>query len=181
MLPKSLAKLGAVAAGVTDFTSEFPPPTLGKKAPAIANGDANGDAGGEETEEEEDEESDYEDESDDSSASGSTMLSPSVSRDLHALLTQLRSITSRLGALETLVSSPSAPASSSGVAATPSRRWYSPFSSSSGGSGAGKGYGGPSDMLTMSPGKLSALATLGSAAGAAIAVAAVTAVARRRK
>lgn len=181
MLPKSLAKLGAAAADVTEFTSEFPPPTLGKKAPSTANGHANGEAGGEE-EEEDEEESDYEDESDDedSSASDATRLSPSASRDLHSLLSQLRSLTSRLAVLETLVSSPSAPASSSGVAATPTRRWYSPFSSSSG-SGAGKGYGGPSDMVTMSPGKLSALATLGSAAGAAIAVAAVTAVARRRK
>ncbi|KAJ8294303.1 hypothetical protein OF846_002843 [Rhodotorula toruloides] len=182
MLPKSLAKLGAAAADVTEFTSDFPPPTLGKKAPPTANGHANGEAGGEEAEEEEEEESDYEDESDDedSSAPDATRLSPSASRDLHSLLSQLRSLTSRLAALETLVSSPSAPASSSGVAATPTRRWYSPFSSSSG-SGAGKGYGGPSDMMTMSPGKLSALATLGSAAGAAIAVAAVTAVARRRK
>ncbi|GAA5999949.1 hypothetical protein JCM10207_005985 [Rhodosporidiobolus poonsookiae] len=169
MLPKSLIKLGAAAATCTMRDDvQFPPPTLGAFLPAplstvaIAETPLADDSALALTE---DDLTDDEDDASTASAStglgdageGETALAPSASRDLHALLTQLRSLTTRLSALETLVSSP----------ASSRRPWYSPFSSAPPPSRTAPG----AETKTLNEGRLSALFTLGSAAGAAGAVA----------
>ncbi|BGP16615.1 hypothetical protein JCM10213_000469 [Rhodosporidiobolus nylandii] len=195
LLPKSLIKLGAAAAERAargpDEKVEFPPPVLGSSPasttlvpPAALVGDNASSAGSvlsldgvdESDEEDSDEEELPEDEDD------RALSRPSSSRDLHALLTQLRSLTTRLGALEALVSPPSSrflpsPPSSAPQAPSPAasgkRPWWSLYSSSDEGPGV--------ETATLSEGKLSALFTLGSAAGAAVAVAAVAAWGRRQR
>ncbi|GAA5887872.1 hypothetical protein JCM6882_000783 [Rhodosporidiobolus microsporus] len=111
----------------------------------------------------------------DDTGSKPALLAPSTSRDLHALLTQLRSLTTRLSALESLV------AISQSAAAGGRRAWYLPFSSSSSSPSPKKkpGVKAGAETAQLSEGRLSALFTLGSAAGAAIAVAAVAAWGRR--
>lgn len=97
MIPKSLVKLGKTAAQFDLATSQFPlegddwlPPLLGSSDDTIIAPSA---AVAQEADEEEDEE-DAEDDDD-------IALSPSSSRDLHSLLGQLRTLTTRLTALET--------------------------------------------------------------------------------
>jgi hypothetical protein len=98
MIPKSLVKLGKTAAQFDLATSQFPlegndwlPPLLGSSDDTIVAPSA---AVADEADEEDDEE-DAEEEDDD------IALSPSSSRDLHSLLGQLRTLTTRLTALET--------------------------------------------------------------------------------
>ncbi|GAA5896898.1 hypothetical protein JCM8208_007120 [Rhodotorula glutinis] len=201
MLPKSLIKLGVTAAATTNLTADFPPPTLGVYAPS-ATADTAADA--DSASDDDDASSGYDSDSDASStssgvrtgptsssdlvpstaagSSSSALSAPASARDVNFLLVQLRSITSRLAALETLVASPNT--SSSG------RPWYtlglgsgSRGSGSSqrkitGGAGAG---GGETSTALLGPGTLGALATLGSAAAAAVAVAAVAAWGKRRR
>lgn len=193
MLPKSLVKLGATAAALTEaeLTSEFPPRTLGAAPPPASTEDTS-----EEPSSEADE-SDL-DEDDDESSTGLTTpsssdpsLSPSASRDLHTLLSHLRSVTSRLAALETLVASPplSAPPPPAAGARAPARPWYALFGGSSAAPSPGTqrrvGGGEADDMLTASAdagqSTLSALVALGSAAAATAAVAAVAAWAKQRR
>ncbi|GAA6044165.1 hypothetical protein JCM8097_003731 [Rhodosporidiobolus ruineniae] len=198
LLPKSLIKLGAAAALAAAEPSpnvEFPPPVLGQEKPSSLASAGEKEAEDDETLVDPAEEGanatdsalDSEEEDDDSALSdsddpSSTALAPaSQSRDFHALLTQLRSLTTRLAALETLVASPASSAASSARSSAkspsspsssssgpPSRPWYSPWSASPG-----------TDTATLNEGKLSALFTLGSAAGAGIAVAALAAWGRR--
>ncbi|GAA6063186.1 hypothetical protein JCM10212_006852 [Sporobolomyces blumeae] len=194
MLPKSLVRLGEAARGTTKTADLWPPPLLGSTS---TSGDESQAGGSDESE------SDWSGEEESSGAEGDASstpattvrststsidsdvaLSPSASRDVYALLTQLRSVTSRLTALETLVTraaSPSttAPGEGSSLSSTPrrsSRPWYS--------FGLGKGEeGGPpagADLMTLSASKLSLFMTIGSAAGAAVALAAVSAWGRRR-
>ncbi|KPV75028.1 uncharacterized protein RHOBADRAFT_44543 [Rhodotorula graminis WP1] len=196
MLPKSLVKLGATAAATTNLTADFPPPTLGVYAPSPAAANAADDDG--------DASSDYASDSDASSTSSnsrtdptspsdlvpstasgpssSSLSSPASARDVNFLLVQLRNITSRLAALETLVASPQGPSSG--------RPWYAlGLGSGTRGAGssqrkitggAGAGAGETSTAL-LGPGTLGALATVGSAAAAAVAVAAVAAWGKRRR
>ncbi|POY74631.1 hypothetical protein BMF94_2392 [Rhodotorula taiwanensis] len=129
MLPKSLAKLGAAAAAVTQLPADFPPPVLGS-APMGAADDFE--------DPEELELSEYDDEEDNfdeddlpfdgvaqpvaveapfpASNDDAVALAPSISRDLHALLTQLRSLSTRLATLESMVETPGS-----------GWKWYAPF------------------------------------------------------
>ncbi|GAA5843649.1 hypothetical protein JCM9279_000822 [Rhodotorula babjevae] len=200
MLPKSLVKLGITAAATTNLTADFPPPTLGVYAPsasAAVAADADSDH-------DDDASSGYDSDSDASSTSSvprtdpasssdlvpassgpssSALSSPAAARDVNFLLSQLRSITSRLAALETLVTSANAP--SSGRSGRP---WYA-LGLGSGARGAGSPQrkitggagGGETSTALLGPGTLGALATLGSAAAAAVAVAAVAAWGKRRR
>lgn len=200
MLPKSLIKLGATAAAVTDFTADFPPPTLGARAPPPVPAAAHDDG----AEASDDDASSAYDSDGSSSSSSSTSpttppstdlvtssgspsspSSPAASRDVHFLLAQLRSITSRLAALETMVAAPNA-----GGAAPPRRGpWYALGMGSRAPSSSpqrkltGAGAAGASETGTalLGPGTLGALATLGSAAAAAVAVAAVAAWGKQRR
>lgn len=199
MLPKSLIKLGATAAAVTDFTADFPPPTLGARAPPPVPAAAHDDG----AEASDDDASSAYDSDGSSSSSSSTSpttppstdlvtssgspsspSSPAASRDVHFLLAQLRSITSRLAALETMVAAPNA-------GGAPPRRgpWYALGMGSRASSSSpqrkltGAGAAGASETGTalLGPGTLGALATLGSAAAAAVAVAAVAAWGKQRR
>ncbi|BGP48617.1 hypothetical protein JCM10450v2_004493 [Rhodotorula kratochvilovae] len=173
MLPKSLVKLGAAAAATTDLTADYPPPTLGVYAsapPAAAAADADDGASSSGSETSDDE--------DDLPTPPSTDLTPppSSSRDVAFLLAQLRSVTSRLAALETLVASPSSPS------AAGARPWYAlglggraPARRKPGAAAAAE-----TDTALLSGTTLGALATLGSAAAAAVAVAALAAWGKRR-
>jgi len=198
MLPKSLVKLGVTAAATTDLTADFPPPTLGVYAASSSTAAAADD----DSDDDDDDEvsSGYDSDSDASSsssnprtgpspssdlvpASSSALSSPAAARDVSFLLAQLRSITSRLAALETLVAGPNA--ASSGRSGRP---WYA-LGLGSGARGAGSpqrkitggAAGGETGTALLGPGTLGALATLGSAAAAAVAVAAVAAWGKRRR
>ncbi|GAA5910117.1 uncharacterized protein JCM6883_000559 [Sporobolomyces salmoneus] len=185
MLPKSLVKLGETARGVTKEADSWPPPLLGSTsvAPELPAADVDSDSASEDLEEDSDD--DDVDEASSTppttppSSSESVALSPSASRDVYALLSQLRSLTSRLSALESIVTKSSIPSPSNGVPIN--RPWYS-FSSSKDKTAA-TGEGSPTagaDLMTLSASKLSLLMTIGSAAGAAVALAAVSAWGRRR-
>ncbi|GAA5917774.1 hypothetical protein JCM5296_005042 [Sporobolomyces johnsonii] len=188
MLPKSLVKLGAAAAASTKETDYWPPPLLGTTSTTSSTSLASP-SPEDDSVSEDDLSASEDDDEDNTSAPSSTSsaaaapLSPSASRDLHALVSQLRSLTSRLSALESLVTLSSSSSSSSSRSSSPSssattpRPWYS-FDWSEKPTGPPAGAG--AETLTLSAGRLSALATIGSAAGAAIAVAAVTAWSRRR-
>lgn len=138
MLPKSLAKLGAAAAAVVDLPADFPPPVLGsvldadpveQVLPLPEYDDDNDDDSEGYVDEEEGDDSSF-DPSDPiadapftSSNEDAVALAPSISRDLHALLTQLRTLSTRLATLESIVeTSPAAAAASSS-----SWKWYAPF------------------------------------------------------
>ncbi|GAA5887756.1 hypothetical protein JCM16303_005069 [Sporobolomyces ruberrimus] len=176
MLPKSLVKLGETARGPTKEADSWPPPLLGSVSvpdPPQAEDDS-GSESEFESEGGEDEESTP---ATTPPSSGSTAVTPSASRDVYALLTQLRSLTSRLTALESIVTKGGVSSSSagSGPSGVPiNRPWYS-FSSSK------KSEVTPgADLMTLSASKLSLLMTVGSAAGAALALGAVSAWSRRR-
>ncbi|GAA6001563.1 uncharacterized protein JCM10292_006315 [Rhodotorula paludigena] len=193
MLPKSLVKLGATAAALTEaeLTSEFPPRTLGAAPPPASTQDTSGEPSSEADESDLDEDEDEPSTGLTTPSSSDPSLSPSASRDLHTLLSHLRSVTSRLAALETLVASPplSAPPPPAAGARAPARPWYALFGGSSAAPSPGTqrrvGGGKTDDMLTASAGAgqstLSALVALGSAAAATAAVAAVAAWAKRRR
>ncbi|GAA5925949.1 uncharacterized protein JCM15063_005169 [Sporobolomyces koalae] len=178
MLPKSLVKLGETARGPTKEADSWPPPLLGSVSePTLANGE-DPTVSESEGSVSDDEEDDSEDDTQStpattprSSSNDSVALSPSASRDVYALLTQLRSLTSRLTTLEALVTKGSVGAQPTGVPAT--RPWYS-FSSTKSNDSAG------ADQMTLSASKLSLFMTAGSAIGAAVALAAVSAWGRRR-
>ncbi|GAA5967875.1 hypothetical protein JCM11641_005793 [Rhodosporidiobolus odoratus] len=188
-----------------------PPPPVPPFSPAHTLVDEEGSAAGGsvrgsdlaslvDTDEEGDLSSDEEEDDDDvtpaSSSSPSTVATTASTRtgsattsgsDLHALLTQLRALTTRLSTLEALVSPTSSrflpfpPASSSSTAKTGDKRpWWSLYSSSSTTSSSSSsttrdGPAAGTETAILSEGKLSAFFTLGSAAGAALAVAAVAA------
>ncbi|GAA5961122.1 hypothetical protein JCM3765_001234 [Sporobolomyces pararoseus] len=179
MLPKSLVKLGETARGPTKEAESWPPPVLGTKVVSAEGTQIEQDSQSDSDLSEEEEESD-EDEDGSSTppttppTSESVALSPSASRDVYALLSQLRSLTSRLTALESLVTKGAV--SPSGVPAN--RLWYS-FASSSKDKTQADAQGG-ADLMTLSASKLSLFMTIGSAAGAAVALAAVSAWGRRR-
>lgn len=193
MLPKSLAKLGAAAAAIVDLPVDFPPPVLGStldadpEEKALELPESENDL--EEYDEEFDEEGEEEEEEDSpadpfadapfaSSNEDKVALAPSISRDLHALLTQLRSLSTRLSTLESIVETPDR-----GGAGW---KWYAPFArpqprrtqeriaGTEVMTGTGSGRGGIS---------LSAILTMGSlsAAAAAVGVAAVAAWGRHRR
>lgn len=188
MLPKSLAKLGAAAAAVTQLPADFPPPVLGSAPTGAAD---------EFEDPEEFKLSEYDDEEDEfdeddlpfdgvappvtleapfsASNDDAVALAPSISRDLHALLTQLRSLSTRLATLESIVETPGS-----------GWKWYAPFA---------RAQAPPprreqeriagSDVMTgIGSGiSLSKILTMGSlsAAAAAVGVAAVAAWGRHRR
>ncbi|KWU47138.1 Bet v1-like protein [Rhodotorula sp. JG-1b] len=190
MLPKSLAKLGAAAAAVVDLPVDFPPPVLGStldtdpEEKALDLPESENDLG--DYDEEYDEEG--EEEEDDgpadpiadapfaSSNEDKVALAPSISRDLHALLTQLRSLSTRLSTLESIVE-------------TPDRggggwKWYAPFARPQPRRTQERIAG--TEVMTGTGGggiSLSAILTMGSlsAAAAAVGVAAVAAWGRHRR
>ncbi|GAA5965289.1 hypothetical protein JCM21900_005695 [Sporobolomyces salmonicolor] len=200
MLPKSLVKLGAAAAASTKETDYWPPPLLGHTQTTPSSSTSPVSPSSEDESGSEDDLSALGDENEDATSTPSSPfsagapppapLSPSASRDLHALVAQLRSLTSRLSALESLVtpsaaspspspSSSSSRSSSSSSSSATARPWYS-FDWSEKPAGPPAAADAGAETMTASAGRLSALATIGSAAGAAIAVAAVTAWSRRR-
>ncbi|CEQ39572.1 SPOSA6832_01118, partial [Sporobolomyces salmonicolor] len=202
MLPKSLVKLGAAAAASTKETDYWPPPLLGHTQTTPSSSTSPASPSSEDESGSEDDLSASGDENEDATSTPSPTfpagatpaapLSPSASRDLHALVAQLRSLTSRLSALESLVTpsaaspspspSPSSSSSrsfSSSSSSATARPWYS-FDWSEKPAGPPAAADAGAETMTLSAGRLSALATIGSAAGAAIAVAAVTAWSRRR-
>lgn len=193
MLPKSLTKLGKAAAEFDlASSSKYPldgtdwmPPVLGAQAPessimTTANGAGTAD------ELDEDEEGDGVSSSSASSSmtlvssdeeagvgKSTSSVSPSSSRDSHALVAQLRSLTSRLTALERgqVVS---------GSGSGSSKTWYS---SLLGGSGSGTQQG---LMTRSSSSATAALSNLlvtaaGGAAGAAVVLGVLKAWERRRR
>lgn len=157
--------------------------------PRNADSDANSLSSFDPDSEGEDEEDESEDDTTPSlgdTGKSKTVLAPSASRDLHALLTQLRSLTTRLTTLESLVVPSSSSASSASFSAASLRRtspsprpWYSPFGPSSSPSTKKPGQQAGVETGLLSEWKFPALFTVGSAAGAAIAVAAVAAWGRR--
>lgn len=184
MLPKSLVKLGETARGPTKEAESWPPPILGTRSISEEGAQVGVEDSQPESDPSEEDESDEDDDDDvDGSStppttppsSESVKLSPSASRDIYALLSQLRSLTSRLTALESLVTKGAV--SPSGVPVN--RPWYS-FSSSSSKDKTQAGAPGGADLMTLSASKLSLFMTIGSAAGAAVALAAVSAWGRRR-
>ncbi|GAA5820587.1 hypothetical protein JCM11251_003064 [Rhodosporidiobolus azoricus] len=207
LLPKSLIKLGAAAAqAVIDGPGEgveFPPQILGapvaqtkeeddgEKASLLSGTTALSDRDNDDSDIASSSSSSSsqprrlssslsDDDTNDLGDDGSkpALLAPSASRDLHALLTQLRSLTTRLSALESLVA-----ISQSASGTLGKRPWYNPLGIGlSGAAVAGKkkeGVRAGTETAQLSEGRLGALFTLGSAAGAAIAVAAVAAWGRR--
>lgn len=171
MLPKSLVKLGEAAKGPTKEADSWPPPLLGTSSVSPPTQDDDDDsASGSELSDEEDGLSTP---PTTPPSSDSVALSPSASRDVYALLTQLRSLTSRLNSLEAIVNRVSSPSTSSPAGVPMNRPWYS-FSSSKRDEVSG------TDQMTLSASKLSLFMTIGSAAGAAVALAAVSAWGRRR-
>ncbi|GAA5982835.1 hypothetical protein JCM5350_003003 [Sporobolomyces pararoseus] len=184
MLPKSLVKLGETARGPTKEAESWPPPILGTRLISEEGAQVGVEDSQPESDPSEEDESDEDDDDDvDGSStppttppsSESVKLSPSASRDVYALLSQLRSLTSRLTALESLVTKGAV--SPSGVPVN--RPWYS-FSSSSSKDKTQADAPGGADLMTLSASKLSLFMTIGSAAGAAVALAAVSAWGRRR-
>ncbi|GAA6048625.1 hypothetical protein JCM3770_002063 [Rhodotorula araucariae] len=183
MLPKSLIKLGAAAAAATELTADFPPPTLGVYAVAppanvaaeddTVDGETDGESSRSNT-------SDEDEDEDARATRRSTAVAPTPSssspRDVAFLLAQLRSVTSRLAALESLVAAPSA------ASAPGARPWYAlGLGGRAPGPASGrKATGADADTALLSGTTLGALATLGSAAAAAVAVAAVAAWGKRR-
>jgi hypothetical protein len=183
MLPKSLVKLGETARGVTKEADSWPPPLLGSVSVASEVA-SNTEEFGSDSELSEEEEEDDDDQADDGVSTPPTTpptsetvkLSPSASRDVYALLSQLRSLTSRLTVLESIVTKGVSPSSSSPNGVPMNRPWYS-FSSSK---PTADGPAAGADLMTLSASKLSLFMTIGSAAGAAVALAAVSAWGRRR-
>lgn len=190
MLPKSLAKLGAAAAAVVDLPADFPPPVLGSTIDADPEEKALELPESENDLEDYDEEYDDEGEEDEdgpadpiadapfaSSNENKVALAPSISRDLHALLTQLRSLSTRLSTLESIVETPDR--------AGAGWKWYAPFARPQprrvqeriAGTELMTGTGGGGGI------SLSAILTMGSlsAAAAAVGVAAVAAWGRHRR
>lgn len=190
MLPKSLAKLGAAAAAVVDLPADFPPPVLGSTIDADPEEKALELPESENDLEDYDEEYDEEGEEDEdgpadpiadapfaSSNEDKVALAPSISRDLHALLTQLRSLSTRLSTLESIVETPDR--------AGAGWKWYAPFARPQprrvqeriAGTELMTGTGGGGGI------SLSAILTMGSlsAAAAAVGVAAVAAWGRHRR
>ncbi|GAA5872065.1 hypothetical protein JCM8547_003088 [Rhodosporidiobolus lusitaniae] len=217
MLPKSLIKLGAAAAQAAlspNLSVDYPPPVLGSPPPPPSSTPLDSlpapassshrtasvlsSTLSDPEEEEEDADSPFSSVSSDAPLGDSgkhpPLLRPSASRDLHALLTQLRGLTTRLTALESLVS-----INSQAQATARGRPWWA-FGFGGGGGGGGEGEGGRrgptagartkqlSDEVSAGRGSggrggmgsgLSAVLTVGSAAAAAVAVAAVAAWGRR--
>lgn len=193
LLPKSLAKLGAAAAAVQTVPIDFPPPVLGApRVPTQADADSEWSSG-----DDDEDLSDLEDEIERGNAPGTSAgpdgfadapfpssnndvpaLAPSVSRDLHALLTQLRTLSTRLATLESIVESPG----------TRNRWWWLPFSRgrTTGGTGRGQDRIAGTEVMTGTEGAgigLAKVLTMGSlsAAAAAVAVAAVAAWGRHKR
>lgn len=111
VLPRSIAELGRTASSFDLEDSKYPiqgqawlPPLLGAFRPSSKDGENALDDSP--TEEEDDFENDddehAESESDDDSTKKDFALSPDASRDLHAVLRQLRTVTARLSQLERL-------------------------------------------------------------------------------
>ncbi|GAA6023966.1 hypothetical protein JCM11491_003218 [Sporobolomyces phaffii] len=180
MLPKSLVKLGETARGPTKEADSWPPPLLGSVSvtPVPAEPDRFDDDDGSGSDSER---SDYEEEEEgegEANDAAAVSIPASASRDVYALLSQLRALTSRLSALESIVTQ-----GGGGVEGVPMNRpWYSFGRSSSSSSSSRSSPDGRTgaDLMTLSASKLSLLMTVGSAAGAAVALAAVSAWGRRR-
>lgn len=156
LLPKSLTKLGKAAAAFNLDESPYPkegddwlPPLLGSATSSSPSPSSDFD----EEEEEEDEDDEILAPSS-SSSSDTAPLSPSATRDLHSLVNQLRSVTSRLNALE-----------ESNSHAPVQKKWYDVL---------GGGEGGGEQMLMSAKG-------LGGAAGAAVLLAGLAVWSRRRR
>ncbi|KAK4054528.1 hypothetical protein OIV83_001022 [Microbotryomycetes sp. JL201] len=177
MLPKTLYKLGKVAAALDlEKESRYPlegddwiPPLLGASDPKALEKSKSTALNNAETEEDDDV-SDDEDDADDDESGSSTLadsddddskhaLSASSSRALHNLITQLKTVTSRLSSLEQQQQNPQA-----------GKKWYSSL------------IPGTNQDLMMSTGgnRTLLLTMIGGGAGAAIAMAAMRAWERRR-
>ncbi|KAM0791299.1 hypothetical protein ACM66B_005771 [Microbotryomycetes sp. NB124-2] len=178
MLPKTLYKLGKVAAALDlEKESKYPlegdewiPPLLGasdpkalEKTKASATEDATDAA--DESEYDDDEEDDDDDSTlDESDVEDSNhALSPASSRALHNLVTQLKTVTSRLSSLESQQQQQQTSSST--------KKWFSGLLLS----------GTDQDLLTSTGGnKVLLLTSIGAAAGAAISMAAFRAWEKRR-
>lgn len=175
MLPKSLTKLGKAAAEF-DLSSEskhplegtdWLPPVLGAQAPegslmttaTDVDDDGSDDFGS-------DSSSTTLADGDDTSAAGSK-LSPASSRDLHTLVAQLRSLTSRLTALE------QTGGKAGKGAATAKQPWYSAL--------LGPGAGVEQGVMSRSGTAALFLTTAGGAAGAAVVIAIMKGWEQRRR
>ncbi|KAK4056727.1 hypothetical protein OIO90_002279 [Microbotryomycetes sp. JL221] len=184
MLPKSLYKLGKVAAAFDlDSMSRYSrdgqdwiPPLLGADDPKAiekvkATGvDARGDGGEDEDDDDDDDDDDdassvtlSEDDSD-VNVNDKHALSASSSRALHNLVSQLKTVTSRLSALEQNNTSTT----------INNKKWYSSLI------GMDQGVLSNGTVTTGTGGNIVLLTTVASAAGAAIAMAALRAWERRR-